>query len=229
MRWIMISAFVTIIAVALLVPHIFKGHVIASFSVPEDYEQSLVILLESFLAIAFYRVYRRKINKLAIEQEKTENHLKNSYEHIGKVNIEMELLRNFIATYPANDAGKNEEKNSYEKLLSYMLVSVARTNQGFVRFIDIQTKKTLKEFHYSAGETQFSNIKLSNSLVMKKNLNYAYTDNGGDVEVVESYYQESPIKCVLCFLIKEKKFNRSLLQLLLTHMHLLFLASRSNN
>jgi hypothetical protein len=108
-----------------------------------------------------------------------------------------------------------------------MLVSVARASEGFVRFIDIRTGKTLKEFHYSSNKKQMQNIKLSNSLIMKGDVNYAYAHDGGDVEVVESYYQESPIKCVLCFPKKEKNFDRSLLQLLLTHIHLLFLASRS--
>jgi len=113
-------------------------------------------------------------------------------------------------------------------LLSYMLVSVARASEGFVRFVDIQSGKTLKEFRYSAEKNQQpSNIKLSNFLVAKGNINYAYTDDGGDVEVVESYYHDSPIKCVLCFPKKEKNFDRSLLQLLLTHIHLMFLASRS--
>jgi hypothetical protein len=163
----------------------------------EDYEQSAVILLESFFVIIFYRIYRKKMNELAIEREKIEMNLKNSYAHIGKVNNELELVKNFITTYPANGIGKVEERNSYEKLLSYMLVSVARASEGFVRFIDIQTGKTLREFHYSNGEEKPSNIKLSNSLVMKRNLNYAYTSDGRDVEVVESYYKESPIKCIL--------------------------------
>ena len=227
MKWIMIIFFAVIVANVALVPHIFKGYSIGMFEIAEDYEQSVMIIAESLLVILLYRMYSKKMHALNAEYEETENNLKNSYKHIGKVNIELELLRNFITTYPLSGVGKAEEKNSYEKLLSYMLVSVAKASQGFVRFIDIQTGKTLKEFHYSAEENQSSNIKLSNSLVMKKNLNYAYTDKGGDVEVLESYYQESPIKCVLCFPKKEKNFDRSLLQLLLTHIHLIFIASRS--
>lgn len=225
-RKVMILFFAVIIVFAALVPHMFKGNAIGWFEIAEDYEQSAVILMESFFVIIFYRIYRKKMNELSSERSEIEKHLKNSYAHIGRVNNELELVKNFITTYPGNGVGKLEEKNSYEKLLVYMLVSVAKTSEGFVRFIDIKTGKTLKEFVYANDKNQTSNIKLSNSLVMKKNLNYAYTENGDDVEVVESYYHESPIKCVLCFPKKEKSFDRSLIQLLLTHIHLLFMASR---
>lgn len=223
-RRVMIVSFATIIAIAALVPHIFKGNTISWLPIPENYEQSAVILMESFLVVIFYRMYRRKMHGLTAEREEIERSLKSSYEHIGKVNNELELLRNFITTYPANGLGKMEEKNSYEKLLAYMLVSVAQASEGFIRFIDIRTGKTLKEFRYSEGENRYLNMKLSNSLVASGKLDDA---SGKNVEVVESYYQESPIKCVLCFPKKEKSFDRSLLQLLLTHIHLLFLASRS--
>lgn len=224
MRWAMMIFFAVIVANVALVPHIFKGYSIGSFEIAEDYEQSIVIVAESLLMILLYRMYSKKMYALRAEHEETENNLKNSYKHIGKINNELELLRNFIAAYPSNSINKIGEKNLYEKLLSYMLVSVARTNHGFVRFINIQTGKTLKEVHYPGGEDQSSNIKLSNALIASGEINNASENN---VEVVESYYHESPIKCVLCFPKKEKNFDRSLLQLLLTHIHLIFLASRS--
>ena len=224
MRWVMIIFFAVIVANVALVPHIFKGYSIGSFEIAEDYEQSIIIIAESLLMILLYRMYSKKMYSLRAEYEETENNLKNSYKHIGKINNELELLRNFIATYPSSNINKIGEKNLYEKLLSYMLVSVARANHGFVRFINIQNGKTLKEVHYPLGEDQLSNIKLSNALITSGEINNASED---DVEVVESYYHESPIKCVLCFTRKEKNFDRSLLQLLLTHIHLIFLASRS--
>jgi len=224
MRWVMIIFFAVIVVNVALVPHIFKGYSIGTFEIDEDYEQSIMILAESSLMIILYRMYSKKMYALRAEYEETENNLKNSYKHIGKVNSELNLLRNFIAAYPANSINKIGEKNLYEKLLSYMLVSVARANHGFVRFINIQNGKTLKEVYYSIGEDQSSNIKLSNALIASGEAENASENN---IEIVESYYHESPIKCVLCFPKKEKNFDRSLLQLLLTHIHLIFLASRS--
>lgn len=221
----MISFFATTVVIASLVPHFIKGSMVAGFSIPEDYEQSAIILTESFLGLIFYRFYRRRVYSLLSEKEKIEKSLKNTYAHIGKINNKIELLKNFITMYPANGLNKLSEKNSYEKLLSYMIVSVAKASEGFIRFVDIQSGKTLKEFSYNYGNKNSSNsIKLSNSLVASGEIDQA---TGKSIEIVESYYHESPIKCVLCFPRKEENFDRSLLQLLLTHIHLMFLASRS--
>ncbi len=225
-RRAVLFAFVLVAVVSVLTPHIFKGHVIGSFSIPEDYEQSVIIFVESVFIFLIYRIYRRKINSLFAEREQIENELKNSYEHIGRINNERKLLKDFMSicqVFP----GKEVEKVSYAKLLSYLFVSVAKSKEGLVRFIDIRSGKTLKELYYPSGDSGAMNFKLSNLAVANGNLEHA--TNREDINVIESYYQESPIKCVLCFKSGRNEYDKSLLRLLLTHIHLLFLASFSRS
>lgn len=221
---VVLFIFLLVAVVSVLTPHIFKGHVIGRLSIPEDYEQSVIILTESVFIFLIYRIYRKKIKSLFAEREEIEWHLKNSYEHIGKMNNERKLLKDFMSTCNGS-SGKETEKVSYAKMLSYLFVSAAKSKEGFVRFIDIRSGKTLKELHYLNGESKTIKLKLSNSAVANGNLENAA--NGKDIEVLESYYQESPVKCVLCFKNRRGGYDKSLLRLLLTHIHLLFLASSS--
>jgi hypothetical protein len=222
-RRIFIPFFLVIIAIAIITPHIFKGHIFGSLLVTEDYEQSLVILADGGVAYLLYRIYRNKMNKLLHKQYEMEKHLSRSYAHIGKINSKLELVENFIALAPVLNVGKKGEKELFSSLLSYMLVSVAKTRNGFVRFINMETGKTVNEYHLSGQKRNFK-VKLPN-IFCSRGISCDVREK--NAEIVESFYRESPVRCVLCFQKGSEIYDSSLLQLLLTHMHLLFLASRN--
>jgi hypothetical protein len=223
MKFFGVFFFVIAMAIAVAVPHIFKDYDGLFLNIKEDYLQSLVILFEGTIAYVFYMFYRNKMNTLLKDYVKAESNLEWTYKHIGKINNELDLVKNFIASQGAFKKGKKDEKKLYKKLLAYMLVSVVKVNVGFIRFINIETGKTVSEYHYSGMGISLA-AKLSNNLITRGIFNKAADKN---MEVVESYYQDSPIRCVLCFPKSNDFFDVSLLKLFLTQIHLMFLAQRS--
>jgi hypothetical protein len=82
---------------------------------------------------------------------------------------------------------------------------------------------TIKEFHILNGSLRFS-PKLSNAAIAQGDHHEAAEEG---VEVFESYYRESKIRCVLSFPKSQAILDEDLIRLLLTQMHLLYLAAHS--
>ena len=61
--------------IAVSTPHLLPGHVI----VPEEYAQSIVLFLNLAMAAVFYHLYKKDLEKIAREKEKTEEQLIDSY------------------------------------------------------------------------------------------------------------------------------------------------------
>jgi hypothetical protein len=215
-----IFAFFFITAVvAVLTPHFFRG----SFFISENYEQSLVIATDGLVTFMFYRAYRRKVDMLIEKHVEIESNLDESYAHIGKVNTQLDLIKEFIVIPSGVSFDKKEEKRVFTKMLSYLLLSVAKSKIGLIRFIDIENGKTLKEYHIFNENFHFS-PKLSNNAIAQGDYHEAVEEG---VEIFGSYYKDSKIRCVLSFPKTENKFDENLIKLLLTQMHLLYLATHS--
>lgn len=200
-------------------PHIILGHAFVS----EKLAQSLVLLAEVCVGYALYRAYKKKIQKFSEEKDRLETRMTNSYSYIGKINNLINLFKEFGKFFPYDEI-KAGEKESIYPLLQHMLVSVAKTEAGFLRIIDARTARTVAEFSYAREGTQFL-CKLSNVAILG-----GKSKELGDEEtvVIESFYPIFSLRCVLSFKKEEGAFDRDTLQALLSHVHLLYLAHHTD-
>jgi hypothetical protein len=205
-----------VIIIAILTPHIVRGHIL----LPERYAESVVLLIDLLLAYTFYVIYRWDVNKIEKDKESAEKTLLDTYKYIGKTNIQIDLFEKFINTLSAETNGKKiNEKDIFMDLLATMVTSVANSNKGLIRFIDQNNKKTIKEFSYHKEGDQFV-AKLSNSEVLNNKKNKF---NKGKLIILQSDYINTKLRCVFCY-TREKMIDVDfkLLKTLLNQFHLLF-------
>jgi hypothetical protein len=204
-----------VLVIAILTPHIMHGHLY----VPEEYAQSIILILDLIMAFVFYLLYQKETTKLKQEKKLVENNLIDSYQYIGQINNKMRLINNF--NRPLEKLNKNNlgEKELFQEYLQNIIVSLAFSDKGFIRFIEAESKRTIKEFYYHQRGDQFV-AKLSNQEIIDEAQPF-----GTKVQVIESDYTQAKIRCVLCYSrLSEKKVDLQLMKNLINQAHLLFLA-----
>jgi len=195
-----------------MTPHIIEGH----FFVPEKSAESLFLFVEMTIGYLFYRFYLRKMENMEDEKTQAEKRLVYSYKYIGETNNIIEIFKRFGRLFLQ---GNSEIKKGeiFDNLLSNIIVSVAKSRKGFLRFIDIKNGRTLKEFYFSkSGENM--KTKVSNLAILE---NGKYDKS--DILIIESDYRDTGICCILC-IQKTKKVDIELVKSLLNQTHLLYLA-----
>jgi len=217
--------FVIVIIIAILTPHILHGHVLLPEKYAQRYAESIALLLDLALAFMFYSIYRRDIGKIREEQTRTEENLIDSYEYIGKANGQIDLFRRFINFFLFKKENGGKQAEVFNSLLITIMNSVAKSEKGFIRFIDAGNGRTIKEFTFHKNGEQVK-IKLPNAKVIKKDFNFEKViENGEEINIVASDLDDSRVKCVLCYIKnQEEETDLNLLKTLLNQVHLLFLA-----
>lgn len=196
----------------LAAPHIVVG----DFFLSEHYIQSLIILVSIVIGYLFHNFFQRRMKKLHTEKIQTEKRLAYSFNYIGKMNNIIEIFKNFGRFFPQKKAGLTE-KEIFNALLSNIIVSVAKTDRGFLRFIDVKSGQTIKEFYFSQKGDNLS-VKVSNAAVLERRNNPA----ADGILIIESDYRNTGVCGVLC-LPEIKKIDVELIRALLNQTHLLYL------
>lgn len=204
--------------VAILTPHIVHGHIFIS----EKYAESAILFLDIILAYVFYLMYKREMKKADKEKRKTEEDLLDSYKYIGKANVHASMLRKFVNFISLRycDKKKFNEKKVFNNLLSIIVVSFLKVNNGAVRFIDKKSGNTVGEFFYNKSEQEFK-IKLSNNEIIHNKI-----ISNKKINIIKSDYKNGEIICVFYY---NKNINEEVdvnfLKTLINQMHLLFLSN----
>ena len=209
-----------VVIIAVLTPHIIQGHVL----VPEKYAESAIFLLDLILAYIFYFIYKRDVKKISQDKKIIEKNLLASYKYIGKTNMQIELLNQFINSLShMTDQDKKKEKNIFLDLLRTMVSSVAKSDKGLIRFINAEQAKTIKEFSYHKQGDQFV-VRLSNLEALNQKEQFIQNNN---INIIQSDYDNSNIRCIFCYSnnLGNAKIDNKLLKTLLNQIHLLFLVS----
>ena len=217
-RAVFFALFGVLIVLVLLTPHIDTGHL----PIPERYAQSLVLFIEMIVGYVFYGFYKRMMNKLHEEKNTYEQRLLNSYGYIGKMNNLLDLFKDFGKNL-FGEENSADEKEIFKVLLSNMLITVAKSEKGFLRFINSVTGNTVKESYFSKDGTDFA-VGLSNAdLLMGKIINKK------DFFVIKSDYADMGVICVLCLFKPDiENVDMQILKPLLNQTHLLYLAMHNN-
>lgn len=201
----------------LLTPHIIAGH----FFISKNYAETIALLADMIIGYFFYSFYQKKMKSIYNEKVQAEKKLISSYDYIGKINNIVDIFKGFGRPFSQNHAESNENE-IFKALLSNMIISVARAEKGFLRFIDIKSGGTLKEFYFSRSGDDFR-IKVSNKAVLERR-------QGGmeGVLIIESDYKDSGICCIIC-IVRGKDIDTELAKSLLNQTHLLYLVFNKKN
>ncbi len=138
----------------------------------------------------------------------------------------MEIYNRFINLLPARSR-RIKEKDIFMVLLQNLLISVLKTNKGFLRFINSENTKTVMEIFFNR-ENEHYRVKLSNIEIIQNRVEEHYADQG--IAVIRSDYENTKIICALCYWDNSsEEVDARLVKTLLNQIHLLFLAIHSDH
>ena len=169
--------------------------------VPEEYLESLAtIFLLGLLGVLYY-LHGRDIRRQEAEQRKLEQELdisssklNEAFQYIGLVNRRLPLLKNLTTDLLAKNEGtKHGKKSVFADLLASAVNSIARTEWGMLRFVEMATQRTVREFVYTEKsyvmvKHEISNRELSAALNGKNQLQqydnlYYFADSDSQASV----------------------------------------------
>jgi len=146
----------------------------------EETWEAVLLLVQVSLAWNIFRLYEKaitireeEIKKLESEYQKREKELLETFAYLGKVNVEVSLIRDFLQKVktPAN---KKEVKEYLNDIL-HMALSISRKKWMMVRIINTQTMQTVAEQRLalpkSRAEEEIINIGNWEIMEMSQNKN----------------------------------------------------------
>jgi hypothetical protein len=207
--------FLAVIIVAVLTPHIIHGHVL----IPREYAQSTVLIIDIILGYIFYILYRRDVDRIQKENTHMEKVIMDAYKHVGDANRKNEILGRFLEFLNRGEDYPSD-KDIFQHLMQNIIVSVAKSDKGFLRFVDSKTSRTIKEYHFHKDGDQFA-VRVSNKLLLS-----GQNNNSNKICILESSISKHGIKGFLCF-ETGKNVNRDndFIKSLVNQVYLLFLAN----
>jgi len=146
-RNIFLLVFLVLVVTIISTPLFIK----AGFSLfKEEAWEAVLLLAQVSLAWNIFRLYERavakreeEIKKLEGEYQKREKELLETFAYLGKLNVQVSLIRDFMQKIktPAN---KKEVKEYLDDIL-HMALSISRKNWMTVRIIDTENMQTVAE------------------------------------------------------------------------------------
>jgi hypothetical protein len=160
MYWIFLLIFI----IAVLIPDIIRGPIL--FLSETRAEEVAIFLLEM---MAFLIFIRNELQLLFHRKEKEEDQKKinqtvkdlmESYGYIGEVNRKMDILINIALGISDRSAlNKKKEKEIYDSITSAANF-LMKSDSASLRFVNLKTKRTEKEFKTSGKQIFIKNEEL---------------------------------------------------------------------
>lgn len=153
----------------ILMPH-FSRHI---GPISQAYAESAATIVILGIAYTIYCLHKRglvrgeqKVHDLERNLEISQSKLVESFEYIGKVNRRLPLLKELSSDLFANSQPtKRYRKTVFENLLATAVVSVAKADWGVLRFVEVRSNRTVKEFVHTVKDymlkQRISNIDLA--------------------------------------------------------------------
>ncbi len=150
-KTIYVFLFLALVAQPHLVDHV-------SF-VPKAYVESIVTVLIMGLAYGTYHLHRRELMRRELKNREleaalglSEQKLIDSFQYIGFVNRRLPLLKNLSSDLLAQSKFSHKDKKTViHRLLGVATSSITKVEWGLLRFIDVASQRTIKEFFYQAS------------------------------------------------------------------------------
>ena len=218
------TLYALLFAALVLHPH-FVDHI---GPIARPYAQSLVIFLLSGITYAVYRLHRWEIRRNQVLQDSlrvSEEKMADSFAYIGSVNRRLPLFKqvstDLLATYESTKRGK---KTIFDNLLAVAVNSIAQARWGLLRFVEVNTGRTVKEFWHAGKEDVFSLPPVSNRELLASRGQTANNKGMNGLCVITTSDKEA---CVQGFLVLSArsdglKDGHSLLQALVDQSQLFY-------
>lgn len=123
-------------------PH-FSAHIGPTW---KPYVEGLTNMLIVGLGILTYYIYKRE------QQEFGQRFLETST-YIGSINRRLPILQNITTDLLSRSATTAKQKTKlFQELVGIACGTIAKSEQGLLRFIEVETGRTVKEFQYILGD-----------------------------------------------------------------------------
>jgi len=148
------------IYVFLFVALVVQPHVVDHVSfVPKAYVESIVTLVIMGLAYSAYYLHRRELAKREHKRREleaalglSEQKLIDAFQYIGFINRRLPLLKNLSSDLLSQGKFNSQGKRTIiHSLLGVATSSITKVEWGLLRFIDVASQRTIKEFFYQAS------------------------------------------------------------------------------
>jgi len=168
LRNLFLFVFFLLVISIIFTPLIVRG----SFSIfTEEILESILLFVQVSVAWRIFRLYEetvshreKEIGKLEKEYQKREKELLEAFAYLGKVNVQVSLIRSFFETLKA-PSSRQEAENYIDKILKIVL-SLSGKKWATLRIIDMKTLQTVKEYWaYSSNadpEDERTGIRIGN-------------------------------------------------------------------
>jgi len=145
----------------------------------EETLEAILLFIQVSLAWHIFRLYEKavikreeEVKKLESEYRKREKELIETFTYLGKLNVQVSLIKSFLQKLKA-PANRKEVKEYTEDILR-MALAISKRNWMTVRIINIANTQTVSEYWVrSSGEPEKGEIKIGNKYIieMTKNRN----------------------------------------------------------
>jgi hypothetical protein len=175
----------------------------------EEIFESVLLFIQVSFAWQIFRLYERtvssreeEIQKLEKEYQRREKELLEAFAYLGKVNVQVSLIRSFLQKLKA-PSNRKETENYINEILKIVL-SLSGKKWATLRIIDMKTLQTLKEYWVDSTENnskfEKSGIKIGNKDIVKWEKNQEEGEKNGYFIFGSSGSDLSPGKVFLVFL-----------------------------
>ncbi len=177
---------------------------------PEETLESIILLIQISVAWKIFRLYEgtvkhreKEIQNLEREYQKREKELLEAFAYLGKVNVQVSLIKSFLQKLKAPSSRKEVE--TYINEILRIVLSLSGKSWATLRAIDTKNLQTLDEYWAKASpEISTNGVKIGNKDIMKWEKEENECRKNGYCVFGSSSSKLSPLKIFLVFLDGEK-------------------------
>jgi len=172
MRNVFLLAFLFLIVTIIFTPLIVRT---GFYLFAEETFEAILLLIQISVAWNIFRLYERalkgrekEMNLLEGEYQKREKELLDAFRYLGKVNVQISLIKSLIqkAKTPVN---KKDVKDYFEEILKIIL-SVSRKKWAIMRIIHTKNFKTITEHKIASHSGEIKAIRIGNKEIVRSDM-----------------------------------------------------------
>lgn len=176
-----------------------QPHVVDHVSfVPKAYVESIVTLVIMGLAYGTYHLHRHELMRRELKRKElegalglSEQKLIDTFQYIGLVNRRLPLLKSLSSDLLAQSKlSRQDKKIIIHRLLAVATSSIAKVGWGMLRFVDVASGRTAKEFFYQTSKNTSAIPNISNKELVQASI----ANNQSTIYVVPTSDRESEVR-----------------------------------
>lgn len=180
-----------------VLPHFIVGDILF---LPQAYAQSLGSLVLVCVGLLFYYLHEWDLKRMEKKLEVSTDKLNDAYTYLGTVNRRLPLLEGVTTDLlRTSDTENNKKKEVFVSLLATVITSLVRTDWGMFRFIELESKNTVKEFIHTQKNYVLLKTELSNQDLLDLRGSTGHLHTLHDLYVLHTSDATTSLPCFLIF------------------------------